>query len=90
MILFFGGAIIAVGKGSQTSAAIYIRRKRIIFPVRALTFSFNIILFSAMAQLTATSELRPIAMILSIGGLVASASILIFIWGLGMRLGSRG
>jgi hypothetical protein len=81
LLLIFWLAIAVVGKVSQSPTAILLRRKRIIFPVRVLTFVFNIVLFASLAQLTTypLSAIKAIPFALAVIGLLASVGTLVFV-----------
>lgn len=66
---------------SQSPTAILLRRKRIIFPIRVLTFVYNILLFASLAQLSNTfsSSIKTIPFALGLVGLLACLSTLIFV-----------
>lgn len=81
LLLLFWLALAVVGKVSQSPTAILLRRKRIIFPVRVFTFVFNMVLFASLAQVTTASfsTIKPLSFGLGVTGIVASASILIYL-----------
>jgi hypothetical protein len=81
LLLLFWLAIAVIGKVSQSPTAILLRRKRIIFPVRVLTFVFNILLFASLAQLSTSSiaSIKPIPFVVALIGVGASLASLIFV-----------
>jgi hypothetical protein len=72
--------LLLVDKIPHNPTVILIKRKKIIFPVRIITFVFNILLYSSVIQiitLNTESSLKVFALVLAILALVKIAFVLI-------------
>lgn len=80
----FFAVIAAMDKTSQSPAVTLIRRKKIIFPVRLITLTFNALLLCSLVQLTTTNDIIPLDIFPFAMAAVALTMVLVFLVGVGV------
>jgi len=69
---------------SHNSTAILIRRKKIIFPIRLITFLYNMLFYSCMVQITTTQTNKSFDVFSFVLAIIAIIVILFILIGIGV------